>query len=179
MRFLRGAFKAPTGVMWEMYNEPDLNASPNCSSGIGGGMNVGSGASRAVRPGGWYPCANATAYALLAVQLGAALKGAFPDEIYVGPALGDMHGTDDLDEGFLGVCADAGVFEYWDAVTVHPYRPFSPEDAELPLAQVCGWRAAEFRGLSTATDLPSIAAADASVCGSTLPARPDFASLQR
>lgn len=140
VRFLR-IKQAPTGVLWELYNEPDLNAGPNCSSASTrppSPPKLSPSSPAAPNPlGGWYPCANATAYALLAVELGAALKGAFPDEIYVGPALGDMHGTDELDLSFLGVCADAGALEWWDAVTVHPYRPFSPEDAEGPLAQVC------------------------------------------
>lgn len=133
VRFLRDSFRTPSGVLWELYNEPDLNAGPNCSSDA---VHEVAGGVRSVAPRGWYPCANASAYALLAVQLGAALKTAFPDELYVGPALGDVHGTDSLDESFLGVCADAGALEWWDAVTVHPYRPFAPEDAAVAMAQV-------------------------------------------
>ena len=127
-----------TGILWELYNEPDLNAT-NCAArgdGEDGAMLQTRAAARRRQPvgshaplRGWYPCANASAYALLAVEVGAALKRAYPDEIYIGPAVGQVWSTSStgLDTAFLNVSFAAGALRYWDAVSIHPYTPFAPE----------------------------------------------------
>jgi hypothetical protein len=71
----------------------------------------------------WAPRANAEEYAKLALEVGKAIRRAAPDEWYVGPA------TSGMDVDFLRKCFDAGLLEYWDAVTVHPYRNSDPESA--------------------------------------------------
>ncbi len=69
----------------------------------------------------WHPQANVDDYAKLALEVGRAIKAAQPAEIYVGPACSTM------DWPFLESCFKAGVLEYFDAVSVHPYRPQPPE----------------------------------------------------
>jgi hypothetical protein len=69
----------------------------------------------------WKPKPNAEDYAKLAVEVGKAIRAAAPEELYVGPA------TSLIDMPFLETCFKAGCLEYWDAVTVHPYRQKAPE----------------------------------------------------
>lgn len=133
----------PTGVLWELTNEPNLDGNSSAcdvsasSRGVSVGENdavvVGGGGADF---GGWFPCANGTAYGLLAAAVGSALKGAFPDELFVGPASAQAHGTIALDLPFYEDCFSAGALEYWDAVTHHPYKPFSPEQGEAELLQL-------------------------------------------
>jgi len=87
------------GIIWEMWNEPN------------GGF--------------WKPAANSTAYSIVATAVGAAIRG-HPDiqnEIYIGPA------TSGIDMKFLEETFQMGVLKYFDAVSVHPYRPGGPETA--------------------------------------------------
>ncbi|MDR2117333.1 MAG: glycoside hydrolase family 5 protein [Planctomycetaceae bacterium] len=69
----------------------------------------------------WTPKPDVEKFAQLALEVGQAIRSVAPNEIYVGPA------TSGIDFSFLESCFKAGLLEYWDAVTVHPYRPAIPE----------------------------------------------------
>ena len=69
----------------------------------------------------WKPEPKPDDYILLALEVGKALREAAPNELYIGPA------TSEIDFDFLERCFKAGLLEYWDAVSVHPYRQRSPE----------------------------------------------------
>lgn len=69
----------------------------------------------------WRPKPNVNDYVRLALAVGKAIREAAPNEVYVGPA------TSGIDFRFLEACFKAGCLEYWDAVTVHPYRQSPPE----------------------------------------------------
>ncbi len=69
----------------------------------------------------WRPKPNPDDYILLAIEVGKALREAAPEELYIGPA------TSEIDFDFLEKCFKAGLLEYWDAVSVHPYRQQPPE----------------------------------------------------
>jgi hypothetical protein len=71
--------------------------------------------------GFWKPQSDVNAYIKLALAVGKAIKSAAPRELYCGPALS---GTDG---GWLEPCYKAGLLNYWDAVTVHPYGDEPPE----------------------------------------------------
>jgi hypothetical protein len=71
----------------------------------------------------WKPKPNADDYANLALQVAKAIRAAAPNEMHVGPA------TSTIDMKFLETCFKAGLLEYWDAVSVHPYRQKDPETA--------------------------------------------------
>jgi hypothetical protein len=72
----------------------------------------------------WKPRANVTDYAALALAAAKAIRAAAPEETVVGPA------TSGVDFQFLESCFKAGLLNYWDAVSVHPYRQSAPESAE-------------------------------------------------
>ena len=61
---------------------------------------------------------------------GPALRAAEPGETYVGPA------TSTIDFAFLEKCFQAGLLEYWSAVSVHPYRQEGPETAAAEYARL-------------------------------------------
>jgi hypothetical protein len=69
----------------------------------------------------WKPKPNAQDYAKLAIEVGKAIKSAAPDEQYIGPA------TSKIDLVFVEECFKAGCLQYWDTVSVHPYRQKPPE----------------------------------------------------
>ena len=69
----------------------------------------------------WRPRPNPDDYIKLALEVGKALREAAPDELYIGPA------TSAIDMDFLEKCFKGGLLEYWDAVSVHPYRQTAPE----------------------------------------------------
>jgi len=71
--------------------------------------------------GFWRPKPNVNDYVRLATAVGKAIRKAAPESLYVGPA------TSGVDLAFLEACFKAGLLEYWDAVTVHPYRQSPPE----------------------------------------------------
>jgi hypothetical protein len=73
--------------------------------------------------GFWKPTPNVTQYIELAKAVGTAIKSANVTATYIGPA------TSGMDWNFLETCFQAGLLDYWDAVTVHPYRNDPPEDA--------------------------------------------------
>lgn len=69
----------------------------------------------------WRPGPNPKEYAALALVVGRAFRAAVPNEKLVGPALAEM------DFPFLEACFKAGLLEYWQAVSVHPYLRADPE----------------------------------------------------
>ena len=71
--------------------------------------------------GFWKPKPNPDDYIKLALEVGKALREAAPAELYIGPA------TSGINFDFLEKCFNAGLLEYWDAVSVHPYRQKAPE----------------------------------------------------
>lgn len=73
----------------------------------------------------WKPVANATEYIALATQVGKTIRRIAPDEWYIGPALSGLDGP------FLQKCFSGGLLQYWDAITIHPYRHLSPETVAL------------------------------------------------
>jgi polysaccharide biosynthesis protein PslG len=84
------------GAIWEMWNEPNI--------------------------GFWKPNPDAAAYAKLAVAVGKGIREtpAIARELYVGPAMST------IDLKFLEICLKQGCLNYWDAVSVHPYRQDAP-----------------------------------------------------
>jgi hypothetical protein len=71
----------------------------------------------------WRPKPDVQQYAKLALAVGQAIRRVAPDEMYIGPA------TSGVDLPFLEKCFEAGLLEYWSAVSVHPYRQQAPETA--------------------------------------------------
>jgi len=90
------------GYLWEMWNEPN---------------------------GGFWKSPDKTGdYIALAKSTGEALRQAGllgpKGEAFIGPA------TSEIDAPYLEACFKAGLLEYWDAVSVHPYRQGAPETVE-------------------------------------------------
>ncbi|HET7100181.1 MAG TPA: hypothetical protein VFJ52_03450, partial [Terriglobia bacterium] len=71
----------------------------------------------------WKPKRNDENYIRLALTVGEALKENAPDAVSIGPAAAL------IDLPFLEKCFQAGLLNYWDAVSVHPYRMRAPETA--------------------------------------------------
>lgn len=71
----------------------------------------------------WPPKPNAAEYIALALAVGRAFRAEAPNEKLIGPA------TSGIDLTFLEACFQAGLLEYWSAVSVHPYRRSDPEEA--------------------------------------------------
>ena len=69
----------------------------------------------------WKPAPNVTNYIALAREVGQAIRQVAPREQYIGPA------TSLIDFKFLEPCFQAGLLDYWTAVSVHPYRQKAPE----------------------------------------------------
>ncbi|HTV55506.1 MAG TPA: hypothetical protein VMI06_11405, partial [Terriglobia bacterium] len=69
----------------------------------------------------WKPKRNVQNYILLALAVGEAIREAEPGATYIGPA-GAV-----IDFPFLKACFQAGLLNYWDGVSVHPYRQRIPE----------------------------------------------------
>ena len=74
----------------------------------------------------WKSEPNVTNYTALAIAVGKAIKTVAPREKYCGPAVCEINLK------FLEACFQGGALEYWDAVTVHPYRGISPPETVLP-----------------------------------------------
>jgi hypothetical protein len=83
-------------VIWEIWNEPNIFF--------------------------WKPKPNADAYAKLALAVGNAIRQTpeIASELYIGPAVST------IDVKFLETCFKAGCLDYWDAVSLHPYREDKP-----------------------------------------------------
>lgn len=71
----------------------------------------------------WKPTPNVDEYIALAIATGKAIRQAQPEEWYIGPGVSGMDFT------FLEKCFRAGLLNYWDAVSFHPYRNTPPESA--------------------------------------------------
>ena len=69
----------------------------------------------------WDPKLGVKAYIQLALAAGKAIKVAAPEEAFLGPA------TYGIPLDFLEACFKAGLLQYWDAVSLHPYRQGGPE----------------------------------------------------
>jgi len=80
--------------------------------------------------GFWKPKPNWDEYVALALETGKAIRRTAPDEWFVGPGMSGM------DFPFLRRCVGAGLLNYWDAVSFHPYRDTAPETAAADFAQV-------------------------------------------
>ncbi|MGA2253243.1 MAG: cellulase family glycosylhydrolase [Thermoguttaceae bacterium] len=78
----------------------------------------------------WKPKPDVNQYAKLALEVGRAIRTAEPGETYIGPA------TSTIDFSFLEKCFQAGLLEYWSAVSVHPYRQEGPETAAADYARL-------------------------------------------
>lgn len=91
------------GCLWEMWNEPNIAQF-------------------------WKSPAGREDYIALAKATGEALRAAKlvgeKGEAFIGPA------TSTIDQPFLEACFQAGLLEFWDAVSVHPYRQTEPETVE-------------------------------------------------
>jgi len=90
------------GYLWDMWNEPN---------------------------GGFWKSPDKTGdYIALAKSTGEALRQAGllgpKGEAFIGPA------TSEIDLPYLEACFKAGLLDYWDAVSVHPYRQGAPETVE-------------------------------------------------
>jgi hypothetical protein len=72
----------------------------------------------------WQPKPNADDYAALALATAKAIRAAAPGEAVIGPA------TSGVDLKFIESCFKAGLLEWWDAVSVHPYRQSGPEGVD-------------------------------------------------
>jgi hypothetical protein len=89
------------GIIWEMYNEPNIQF--------------------------WKPEPKVEDYIKLALEVGKALREAAPNEIYIGPGTAQNPTLHTIDFQFIEECFKAGLLNYWDAVSVHPYRQTNPE----------------------------------------------------
>ncbi|MGH9404507.1 MAG: beta-1,4-xylanase [Terriglobia bacterium] len=69
----------------------------------------------------WSPKPNVADYIKLALKVGETIEETAPGETYIGPA-GAL-----IDMKFLKACFQAGLLNYWSAVSVHPYRQMKPE----------------------------------------------------
>lgn len=78
----------------------------------------------------WKPKPNIDHYIALSNAVGKAIRDVAPNEAYFGPA------TSEIPLDFLEKCFQGGTLEYWDAVSVHPYRQKAPETAALEYAKL-------------------------------------------
>jgi hypothetical protein len=82
--------------------------------------------------GFWKPKANVDDYAALALAAAKAIRAAAPGEAVIGPA------TSGVDLQFAESCFQAGLLDWWDAVSVHPYRQSAPESAAADYQKLRG-----------------------------------------
>jgi hypothetical protein len=75
----------------------------------------------------WNDNSNVTQYIAIALEAVKAIRNKTENEIIIGPA------TSQVDLIFLEECFKAGLLNYWDAVSVHPYRQSNPETFFLSL----------------------------------------------
>ncbi len=76
----------------------------------------------------WTPAPDVQNYIQLALDVGKALRSVAPGETFIGPA------TSTIDFAFLQACFQGGLLNYFDAVSVHPYRSTGPETAAADYA---------------------------------------------
>ena len=80
--------------------------------------------------GFWRPEPDANAYTRLALEAARAIKAAAPGEAVIGPT------TATFDWNFIETTFRGGVLNYFDAVSVHPYRNTPPETAAPDYARL-------------------------------------------
>lgn len=81
--------------------------------------------------GFWTPATNIDDYIELAIMVGKNIKSEMPDEIHIGPACSN------IDFELLEKCFSRGLLNYWDAVSVHPYRlGYVPETVSADYARL-------------------------------------------
>ncbi len=73
----------------------------------------------------WQPKVNVQEYISLAMAVGSTIRRIAPQEWYVGPA------TNHFDWSFLESCFEGGLLQYFDGVTVHPYRRHNAPETAL------------------------------------------------
>lgn len=78
----------------------------------------------------WQPEPSVDLYSKLAISVGKAIRETAPEEWYVGPA------TSGFDWGFIEGVYKRGVLNWFDGVTVHPYRQTNPESAGADFARL-------------------------------------------
>lgn len=71
--------------------------------------------------GFWKPAPDVQQYIRLALAVGKTIRKVAPEEWFIGPA------TSGFDFSFLESCFQAGLLNYFDGVSVHPYRNTYPE----------------------------------------------------
>lgn len=81
--------------------------------------------------GNWFwPHPSAADYAKLAVTVEGTIRQRCPHEMLIGPAVSG------IDLSYLEACFKTGCLQYWDAVSVHPYRQSAPETAAPEYAKL-------------------------------------------
>lgn len=90
------------GIIWEIWNEPNLDVF-------------------------WNPAPNSTAYMNLLKSAVPAMKAADPSAIVVAPGVAYMANI----FAFLDECGQQGLYGLVDAVSVHPYQNANPENGGL------------------------------------------------
>ncbi len=78
----------------------------------------------------WQPMPNVQDYIQLGLTVGAAIRAVAPQETFIGPT------TSGFDYTFLQACFQGGLLNYFDAVSVHPYRSTGPETAAADYARL-------------------------------------------
>jgi hypothetical protein len=78
----------------------------------------------------WQPSPNVQDYIQLARAVGQTIRAVAPGETFVGPT------TSGIDFNFLTSCFQGGLLDYFDAVSVHPYRSSGPETAVADYARL-------------------------------------------
>jgi hypothetical protein len=122
------------------YSNPlyDSNLSPHSDEGVRAFANFAAAAARHFKCHGamweiynepnnvfWRPASDPAAYIKLALATAKAIKAAEPGELVVGPALSGTDGA------WLEPIYKSGLLRYLDAITVHPYGDFPPEDRKI------------------------------------------------
>ena len=98
--------------------------------------------------GFWKPKPDVEAYVAMAMEASRAIKKEVPGEAVIGPA------TSGIDLKFIETCCERGLLQYWDAVSVHPYRQTAPETARDEYAAL---RALIARHAPKGRDIPILA----------------------
>ncbi|SFH54361.1 GH39 family glycosyl hydrolase [Planctomicrobium piriforme] len=80
--------------------------------------------------GFWKPMVNVQEYSSMALEACKAIRTAAPNECIIGPGLAN------IDLPYVEECFKAGLLDYWDAVSVHPYRQTGPEPAIQEYSQL-------------------------------------------
>jgi polysaccharide biosynthesis protein PslG len=70
----------------------------------------------------WHPKPNTNDYIKLALEVGRQVRQVAPQETLIGPA------SARIPLGFLKKCLEAGLWQYWAGLSVHPYRGFMPPE---------------------------------------------------